>query len=80
MITEYIHHAMKNAHYEIIPEDNSFYGEIEGFAGVYATGTTLEECRTELIEVLEEWLLFSISKNLKIPVVNGINLQIFEIV
>jgi predicted RNase H-like HicB family nuclease len=69
---------MRQARYEILSDDGSFYGEIPGFQGVWANATSLEECRTELQEVLEDWLLFRISKNLKIPIVNGIELNIKE--
>lgn len=80
MISEYINAVLRQARYEILPDDNAYYGEIAGFQGVYATGQTLEECRAELIEVLEEWLLLSVAKNLPVPIVDGINLQILETV
>ncbi len=54
MLTEYIRAAMRLAHYEILEDDGSFYGEIPGIPGVYANATTLEACRDELQEVLEE--------------------------
>ncbi len=75
MILEYIKSAMKNARYEIL-DDRTFYGEIPGFQGVYASEPTLEECREELEHVLEDWLLFSLVKNLPIPEVDGIKLQV----
>jgi predicted RNase H-like HicB family nuclease len=78
MLTEYIQAAMRKARYEILPDDNTFYGEIPGFDGVYANADTLEGCREELEEVLEEWLLFRISKHLSLPVVDGIELAIKE--
>ena len=52
--------ALKHAKYEILEDDNSFYGEIPECNGVYANSDTLEKCREELEEVLEEWLLFRI--------------------
>lgn len=70
---------MHLAKYEILPEDGSFYGEIPGFRGVYANGETLEVCRDELEEVLEEWILFRVSRNLSLPVVDGIELSIREV-
>ena len=76
MIREYISTAMAKAEYEILCDDGSFYGEIPGFQGVYSNAETLEECRTELEEVLEEWLLFSISRNLDVPVVDGIDINV----
>ena len=76
MIREYIATAMAQAEYEILCDDGSFYGEIPGFQGVWANNDTLEECRTELEEVLEVWLLFSISRNLDVPVVDGIDINV----
>jgi len=80
MLTNYIRAAMHKARYEILAEDGSFYGEIPGFDGVYASRTTLESCREELEQVLEEWLLLRISRHLPLPVVDGIQLTIKEAV
>jgi predicted RNase H-like HicB family nuclease len=52
-----------------LQEDNSFYGEIPGFDGVYANAIDLEICKVELAEVLEEWLFFRISRNLPVPTI-----------
>jgi len=58
MLTKHIHAAMRKARYKILPDDDTFYGEIVSFDGVYANASTLEDCRDELEEVLEEWILF----------------------
>jgi predicted RNase H-like HicB family nuclease len=79
MLTAYIRAAMRKAKYEILPDDNTFYGEIPGFDGVYANADTLEACRDELEEVLEEWLFFRISRNLFLPVIDGLELTIKEV-
>jgi predicted RNase H-like HicB family nuclease len=79
MLTQYIQAAMHQAKYEILPDNGSFYGEIPGFQGVYANAETLEECREELAEVLEEWIFFRISRNLSLPVVNGLSLIIEKV-
>lgn len=71
---------MKKAKYEILPDDGTFYGELPGFDGVYANADNLETCRDELEEVLEEWILFRISRNLPLPVIDGIELKIKEAV
>ena len=76
MLTEYISAAMHKAKYEILTDDNSFYGEIPGFAGLYANADTLEKCREELESSLEDWLLVSIHKNLPIPAIKGIDLNV----
>lgn len=74
MIGEYIRAAMKEARYEIL-EDGSFYGEIEGLKGVWANARKLEETREELEEVLEEWIVLRLSKNLPIPSIGGVTLS-----
>ena len=78
MLTDYVRGAMRQARYEILPEDGTFYGEIPGFDGVYATASTLEACREELEEVLEEWILFRVSQSLPVPTVGDIDLTITE--
>ena len=79
MLTEYIRAALHKAKYEILSDDGSFYGEIPGFGGVYANAETLEACREELAEALEEWILFRVSRNLLLPVVDSIQLAVKEV-
>jgi len=79
MILEYVKSAMKIAHYERLEDDRSYYGTINGFEGVYANEATLEECRDELESVLEDWILFSVSKNAELPVINGLSLKVKEV-
>ena len=79
MLTKYIQTALREAKYEILDEDGSFYGEIPLCNGVYANAKTLEECREQLEEVLEEWILFRIHKDLTLPVVDGIALKIKDV-
>jgi len=78
MLTTYLKAAMKKTKYEILQDDNTFYGEIPGFDGVYASADTLEACRDEIEEVLEEWILFRVSRNLPLPQVDGMQLKIKE--
>ena len=80
MIRRFIDKAMEHAKYEILSDDGSFYGEIPICRGVYANAKSLEKCRKELEEVLEEWILFRIHKNLSLPVVDGIEIKIQETV
>ena len=79
MLTDYIKAALKRAHYEILPDDGSFYGEIDGIAGVYADANTLEACRDELAEVLEEWILLRVARHLDLPVVDGMSPRVTEV-
>ena len=79
MLLDYIQAAMRQARYEILEDDGTYYGEISGFDGVYANSDTLEACRQELLEVLEEWLLFRVSRNLTIPTVEGLTLKVEKV-
>lgn len=79
MLTGYIQAAMRKAKYEILKDDNSYYGEIPKFKGVYANAKTLENCRKELEEALEEWILFRISKNLSLPIISHLELKIRKV-
>lgn len=67
MFSEYVRAALGNAHYEILGEDGTYYGEIHGFEGVYANARTQDACRDELREVLEEWILVRQSRGLALP-------------
>jgi len=67
MLIEYIEEAMKKAKYEIIKDEEPYYGEIPELSGVWATGKTLEECRKNLKETLEDWIILSVKKDLPIP-------------
>ncbi|MFQ6056143.1 MAG: type II toxin-antitoxin system HicB family antitoxin [Methanosarcinales archaeon] len=67
MLLEYIYAALERAKYEIIEDEEQFYGEIPELKGVWATGKTLEQCRRNLAEVLEGWIFVRIKKSLAIP-------------
>jgi len=79
MLIRYLQAALRRAHYEMLSDDGSYYGEIPGFDGVYANARSLERCREELEEVLEEWILLRVYKNLPLPEVDGIQLKIKEV-
>lgn len=79
MLTQYVQAAMRLARYEMLSDDKSFYGEIPEFQGVYANAETLEECREELAEVLEGWIVYRLSKNLPLPTVNGLKLSVQKV-
>ena len=64
MLRQYIGAAMRYAHYEILSDDGSYYGEIPGFEGVFGNAETLEACCEQLEEVLEDWILLGISEHL----------------
>ncbi|MAT98565.1 MAG: hypothetical protein CL608_15595 [Anaerolineaceae bacterium] len=75
MLTDYIRAAMRHATYEII-EDGTYYGEIPGFQGVYANAENLEDCREELQEVLEGWIVLGLKLGHTLPGVDGRHLNL----
>lgn len=79
MVREYLSAAMERASFETLSDDNAVYGEIPGFEGVFAHAATLEACRRELEEVLEEWVLFRVSRNLPLPTVGGLEIRIRKV-
>lgn len=79
MLLAYINSAMRKAEYEILPDEGQYYGQIRGFQGVWANGPGLESCREELQQVLEDWILVSVAKNLPLPVVDGMELKVKEV-
>lgn len=71
MFCEYIHAALSKATYEIIEDEEPFYGEIPELRGVWAIGKTLEECRENLKGVVEGWIALRLRLGLAIPPVGG---------
>ncbi|MCK9307431.1 MAG: type II toxin-antitoxin system HicB family antitoxin [Methanoculleus sp.] len=71
MILEYINAALEHARYEIIEDDEPYYGEVPELPGVWATGKTLEECRRNLAGVIDEWLIVRLRRGLPIPRLAG---------
>jgi len=79
MLLEYVQAALRHAKYEILTGEGTYYGEIPQCRGVYANAAGLEDCREQLREVLEEWILFRVHRNLPLPVIDGIELAIKEV-
>ena len=67
MITEYIEAALSRAKYEIIEDEAPYYGEVPELEGVWASGKTLEECRHNLVDVIDGWIVVRLKKRLSIP-------------
>lgn len=77
MLTRYIDAALRKAEYKRLPDDTWFV-ELPGFEGVWANGSTVEDARSEVREVLEEWLILKIRDGDSLPVVSGIEIKIIE--
>ena len=79
MLSEYIQKALEKAQYKVL-EDGTWFAEIPSFQGVWANATTVEGCRNELMEVLEEWLVLKIRDRDPIPEIEGARIEIREVV
>jgi predicted RNase H-like HicB family nuclease len=75
MLTAYINAAMRNARYEILPDGKGYFGRIEELQGVCANADTLEACREELQEAVEEWIVLGLRMGHHIPEIDGISLN-----
>ena len=78
MLFEYIQKTLERAQYKQL-DDGTWFAEIPGFEGVWANANTVEECRTELKEVLDEWLVLKIRDHDQIPEIEGIEIRIKEV-
>lgn len=75
MIRQYVDEALRRARYDKL-EDGTFCGEVRGLRGVLAIGNTLEECRNQLGEVVEEWVLVRVAKGLVVPPLGRIAVKV----
>ncbi len=66
MLSQFIKKQLKKAQYKLL-KDGTYFGEIPGLTGVWANAKNLEDCRNELQEVLEDWLLLKVRDNEKVP-------------
>ena len=66
MLSEYISKKIRGAKYKLL-KDKTYFGEIPGLNGVWANAKTLERCREELQEVLEDWLILKVRDGENIP-------------
>jgi predicted RNase H-like HicB family nuclease len=67
MLLEYIEEALNRAGYELIDDEEPYYGEVPDLPGVWASGKTLEQCRKKLREVIEGWIVVRLQRGLPIP-------------
>lgn len=74
MLTDYIAAAMRHATYEMIEDENPFYGEIPVCPGVWANQSSSDKCTEELQSVLEEWILLHIRDRIPLPIIDGMDM------
>ena len=79
MLSDYIAKALRKAEYKKL-DDGTWFAEVPGFTGVWANASMVEACRKELLGVLEEWLLLKLRDKDPIPVIDGVEIKIAEVV
>jgi len=75
MIRRYVDEALRRARYDKLA-DGSFCAAVPPLRGVLATGRTLEACREELGEVVEEWVLVRVAQGLSVPPLRSLTVRV----
>jgi predicted RNase H-like HicB family nuclease len=78
MIFEYCQKAIEKAEYKRL-DDGTWFSEIPGFKGVWANAGAVEDCRKELITVLEEWIILKLRDGEIVPEVDGLSVEITRV-
>ncbi len=78
MLFEYLQKALEKTEYKNL-DNGTWFAEIPGFEGVWANAGSVEECRKELLEVLDEWLILKLRDTDPVPEIEGISLEIKEV-
>lgn len=76
MFCEYINAAMSKAVFEVIEDEEPYYGEVPELKGVWASGKTMEECRENLRMVIEDWIALSLKRNLPFSPIEGHEIKV----
>ena len=74
MFAEYIQAALERAQYKTIDDEEPYFATVPELPGVWASGKTIEECRKELMSVIEGWVLLRLRMGRSIPSVGGKNI------
>ena len=75
MITSYVDQALRRARYAQM-DGGLFCATVPRLQGVIATGRTLESCRDQLAEIVEEWVLVRIARGLRVPPLGRIKVEV----
>ena len=66
-LIEYINKMLKKAKYEYDPATNSWCASVDELPGVYSQADTIEDARSELAEVIEEYVFVSLQEGHPLP-------------
>ena len=71
MLSRYLERAIAHADIEELP-DGRFFAVIKNCPGLWASGTSRDQCKAELTETLEAWLIEKLQHGDDIPPIDGI--------
>ena len=66
-LVKYINKMLKKADYEFDPETNTWCASLDDLPGAYAQADTIEDARSELAEVIEEYVFVSLQEGHPLP-------------
>ena len=66
-ITQYIENLLRKAEYEYDKETKSWCASVKELPGTYAQADTVEEARSQLAEVIEDYILVSLRERQTLP-------------
>lgn len=75
MIRDYVDEALRRAKYDKL-DDGTLYAEVPELRGVLASAETLEACRSQLAEVIEEWILVRVARGLDVPRLGNLEVRV----
>ncbi len=67
---------MRHARCEWLPDDGVFFCHIPELPGVWASGDDEGTTRTEVQEVLEDWIALGLSMHHDLPTLDGIAITV----
>ena len=65
---------MHRASYEKI-EDGTWFASIPGFVGLWASGSTVEDARRDLLEALDGWIEVCVKTGQRLPDIDTVSLH-----
>ena len=71
-IAQYIKNLLRKAEYEYDPGTKSWCASVKDLPGAHAQADTVEEVRSQLAEVIEDYILVSLRERHRLP---GFNLK-----
>lgn len=75
MIDAYVRAALERAKCEYLSEDGIFFCEIPGLQGVWSSSDSEQDARSELADVVEDWVRLGLELGHHIPVLDSIDLN-----